>query len=270
MLAHDFPDCVHCGASSRALRPGSGRFSPSSMDQTMWCTCGALFHMYGSHRYGLVTQIATAQLRRDDVGGVHLPNVYVDWLDDVVLPTWRARRERGSSMVLPPRAPHALAVFVVGADQHEKRRWVRIEGVLQKASDVLEVPEDPILVRNRAFFDDLFMSLPVAVSPRFVENRYHRPGTKGVPPWAQFDVGDLEFTVGWRKRVIAIQVQSPRDFPMEAIRDAAHTDRTTFVTDKEDPRTDPGLHALEVHAWGADKAVEYLTLLLETAAAVEA
>lgn len=112
--------------------------------------------------------------------------------------------------VYPPRAPEVFPMFYRSGDD-----WREVD---PNYSAGLTPPEDPILRRNREMFDRVFDKVSEGLNRRPIiwehaENQYG-----GIQPWFTFQLNDCTFTVGWRKRVISIQVESETGIPTEAIR----------------------------------------------------
>jgi hypothetical protein len=63
-------------------------------------------------------------------------------------------------------------------------------------------------------------------------------------PWYKVNADGIPFTIGWRKRVISIQSTDPR-----------------IVFDKIFPKEDVTKFTHEIHAWGREKCIEYLSTI---------
>jgi hypothetical protein len=128
--------------------------------------------------------------------------------------------------VYPPRLPPLSGLEVLYWDG---AGW---EPVSSSLSWDQEVPEDPIITRNRDFFDAVWVGVEEGIGcdlpPRSeTENRYG-----GKEPWYTFDLGDYTMTAGWRHRVVSIKVESngSATIPTEALKALADRDKVTFTT----------------------------------------
>lgn len=140
-----------------------------------------------------------------------------------------------------------------------------------------EMPPDPCRIRH----DEVMMGIirasleaagmnPSSVTPEVTKNGYWSDPTMS-EPWYTFEVNGTRITIGPRKRVINIEATLPKPMPVSAIRDVAMADNVTYAAfgdpsgGYQDKR---GLaDKIVVHAWGKDKAIEYLTHLLTIAKA---
>jgi hypothetical protein len=159
-----------------------------------------------------------------------------------------------------PKIPSGVVVL-----QHTQTGWVRQD---HGSSWDLEVPPDPITVRNAAFWNDVFEKVEITGATE-IPNGYlrHAPNE----PWFKFEVGSFTFEVGWRKRVVSITATSPEKQDFSAIHELAKRDDVTFEIDaiygtKHQSQPVRGKSVL-IHAWGRDKCVEYLNALLMVARA---
>jgi hypothetical protein len=126
--------------------------------------------------------------------------------------------------VYPPKCPEMEGVVVLFRFED---RW---EYVDPEVSATLGVPEDPILVRNREFFDDVFAQVRANIEQPLcpvakTKNRYG-----GLEPWYTFQLGNAVIVTGWRKRVVRIGVELETGFPTEDIRAlAVDRDKVTYT-----------------------------------------
>ncbi len=177
-------------------------------------------------------------------------------------------------------------------------------------SHAITPPEDPILRHNREFFEKVWTALSSNLGqalPSIIETR-NRYG--GIQPWFTFTLNGDEFTIGWRKRVIAIEVITPNeagilttDIAALAAADGVTYDthgplRHTTAVEYEaaltasypdgsqqtsigwviehfkeshpdgkpmrlSARLSPVAHQIDIHAWGLEKTVQYLTVLCQ-------
>lgn len=190
--------------------------------------------------------------------------------------------------------------------------WVELDRERSEQSHILEAPSK---IRAREKFQKILTGVFGSDLPsdlKEVENQYQVGGN----PWIQFSVSGVEFTIGDRKRVVEITVNSKdREFLCGSIRDLSLEDSVTYyafamprkisfeeyrklleqeLTEdskagarglidhiieskrKENPEyvlfEDGGWRdnrttaaRVIVHAWTAEKAEEYLKLLVEAA-----
>lgn len=200
----------------------------------------------------------------------------------------------------PPQAPRIEGLFL---RFHVEGEWKDVDF---DHSAMLLIPEDPILRRNREFFDEVWAAVEQDLPPRTeTQNQYG-----GIEPWYTFELGGATFTCGWRKRVVSLQVEYDPGFPTACIKALAERDGVTYSCygplytrhaedlrvvlervpeDELSPNTIDELIAkhherfpegetvrergwqdrstaykLEIHAWGKDKTIEYLTALCRT------
>lgn len=233
-MPHELPDCPHCHAPSDTFTPGGLSSGPGYLNRGFGCPCGAWIQYTERPGGNLMVFFTEDQLvPREDLGeGVKgFPQAYQDWLDDAVFPTWRYRTRNLTSIFVPPKTPDELAVFV-RVMKEGGVGWAQITGELREVSRNLKVPEDPVVTDNRLFLDTVFARLAHQIGTHIsyteIDNRYTPSGTKGVPNWVEFELGDSTFRMGWRKRVVAIQVTTPQGLPIEAIEPIAKADRVTF------------------------------------------
>jgi hypothetical protein len=222
--------------------------------------------------------------------------------DGNTLGTYLPLPEELQQAVVPPRPPiePGLAMYYrtdVG--------WVKVQ------PNDFEAPEDPILRHNREFFNDVWARVEAGIEQPLPPRSETRNRYGGIEPWYTFELAGMMFLVGWRKRVVSIQVETPQGIQTEDIRALAIADNTTYIAHgppiirtaeqfevlvrAENPTWDeetvaryveyhresfpegestreggwkndrPVAHHLEVHAWGKDKTVEYLTTLCRAA-----
>lgn len=220
--------------------------------------------------------------------------------DDAGHPSERVGRYRPlpTSLLAPPYPPkfppQYTAYYQMWASSPT---WYRIDP-LYSAS--VEVPEDPLLVNNRAFFASVRHTLKVGgfTLPPFTEapNEYG-----GIEPWYTFSYGNAHFKMGWRHRVVNIEVEYDTDASTDGIRPVALADQVTYSVegppvekrleemtgwdecdpggavheclrrqypegtfiDKDLPSDSPTARKITIHAWNRAKVVEYLTHLLQ-------
>lgn len=155
---------------------------------------------------------------------------------------------------LPPQIPRSVTVYhPLGGCE-----WKEINHA--ETADI-EIPADPVRVRHDAYFGEVFANLEEEfgeISRTEVKNEYCGAESE---PWFRFVLGSLTFTVGPRKRVIAVKVDASEGFDTESIRSVASADDTAYTADggwKSDAET---ATSIEVHAWTKEKLIEYLMIL---------
>jgi len=195
-------------------------------------------------------------------------------------------------VVVPPRAPEGFDMYY----RDKNGDWIWVD---PKQSAKLEPPEDPILRRNREFFDAVWSRVGEALGTPLPAREEAQNEYGGIEPWHTFTFGGAAFKIGWRKRVVSINVRREEMFSAVDIRDLAKEDNVTYeafkglekvefdidgVAKTEDQKKalremypegtvkmrDGGYKAkfdevneVLVHAWGQDKTVEYLTALCQ-------
>lgn len=129
-------------------------------------------------------------------------------------------------------------------------RYVGSEYVIQQPEESLglEVPRDPVVVKNEQFWKRVFDEVGVQVYED-AENTYSENGK----PWYSFRHGDGVFTVGWRHRVVSIEGVFPSKKDLSAVRQLGERDSVTCnVEDNQ----------FTIHAWSEDHCVEYMQKIL--------
>lgn len=169
------------------------------------------------------------------------------WINTTVFPQLRAWSDRliddrAGLLVVPllPDIPPGLSVY---ADLPHNTS-VRLNG----RQNVPRL-EDPILVRNREYFQRVFRAVDCDDVEQ-VESQY----TKGSPPWYRFKVNGTQFTAGWRKRVVSVQADLQKPLPMD-VSEQFEAERVTFL---------PTDTHVEVHAWSEDDTVRYIKMIADT------
>ena len=155
---------------------------------------------------------------------------------------------------LPPMVPQCVTVF----HPLDNGEWLMIDHT--KTVDIT-VPADPIRVRHDTYFNEVFAKLEDElgkIERTEVKNEYCGAENE---PWYQFSIGKVVFTVGPRKRVIAVKITAPEGINTDAIRSVAQADQTTYTADGGWQSDAIIATAIEVHAWTKEKLVEYLTIL---------
>jgi hypothetical protein len=208
----------------------------------------------------------------------------INWFNDIVLPTWRSNCTAGTPVYgervpVPPRVPgNDVIVWVehvtAAGDETQlayKRdpsscEWRRID---PDATQNMAIPPDPIRVNHDAFFKEIFDTVGIPARARKeVPNRYYKD-TSNKEPWYAIKLGEVQFTVGPRKRVINIELIRPdgkdfgdsttSPFDYDVLSDLAKKDQVTYSSTER---------SILIHAWGKDKAIEYLGILVGAAVPV--
>lgn len=202
-----------------------------------------------------------------------VPERVFDWFNSIVLATWRANCTIGSPkygerVPLPPRIPgDDVIVWIhhVSSSDSKPSVWERVD---PESTKYLAIPPDPIRVDHDALFSSIFSAVGIPESAqKEIPNRYYKD-TANKNPWYSIRIGEVEFVVGPRKRVISIEIRriDGKDFdegsyPFDyRILDAlASKDHVTY---SDSPS------CISIHAWGKDKAIEYLGILVAAAVPV--
>lgn len=199
--------------------------------------------------------------------------------DPTVLQRFDAMRDRsrghvGNSTLLcpltPPKMPACLTIYV-----RDGKSWQCVD---RTESAELEVPPDP---RRRAHdwrFGNIFASLraggtvgrdgrgiersPFDIQPVEIPNQYYDDRNNS-EPWYTFQYGGRKFTVGPRKRVLNITIESEQPFATRRLRVLAERDDVTYDADDVWKSKAEEAKVVTIHAWGAEKFVEYLATALE-------
>jgi hypothetical protein len=106
------------------------------------------------------------------------------------------------------------------------------------------------------------MGAGVEFSPTEVLNQYS--GNTDLQPWYLFDLNGINIRVGPRKRVYAIKVEVPNQrekIATKDIRKAAVADGVTYYANGSWQSRSRAARLIEIHAWGKDKLIEYLTIV---------
>jgi len=177
----------------------------------------------------------------------------MDW-DAISFPT-------GMEPPVPPQMPADL----IACMRLRGDRWSpRINPADTKQ---LEIPPDPIRVHHEARFMEIFERVRVAtgvtaereeIPNEYYDDKYQHE------PWYRFGVGDGLVTVGPRKRVIAVRGNRARPFDVCALRDIAKSDGVSWWNGDGWQNDEDAAKSCEIHAYGTDKAVEYLALLIKS------
>jgi hypothetical protein len=166
---------------------------------------------------------------------------------------------RIASPVYPPgRLPAGWLVWYRGDN-----RWWPVDPAYAVA---LPIPKDPILVHNEDFFAavrvivEVRLSVVVAGMPMLPMN--HQPFTPfrevppeylgNIAPWYAFEIGEVRFTVGRRKRVVEVRACWPRAVNVDAVAALGDVDKVTHGA------IHGGYH---IHAWTKGKVIEYIVAM---------
>lgn len=146
--------------------------------------------------------------------------------------------------------------------------WTPVDAA---ACQEAQIPEDPRRVSTLAFFEKVWERVAQAtgddVRPRLSEipNGYWKDPGKS-EPWFQFGQKGRTFRIGWRKRVVNIEVKADKNlasFDPRPVSALALKDETTLYVDGDRRPSSQAANAedVTVHAWTQDKVVEYLTAM---------
>lgn len=132
------------------------------------------------------------------------------------------------------------------------------------------MPQDPRRVATLAYFAAVWNRVREAtgidVTPVVeIPNGYYDDVNQS-EPWFSFAREGRTYRIGWRKRVVNIDVAGSDTSTTDAraICRIAKADQTTHTVEGEWSPSNPSERAKEVtvHAWSQDKVVEYLSVLL--------
>lgn len=196
-------------------------------------------------------------LERPDGSEVEDPNV-LKRLDTM----YDERRHVNLATVIlpptPPQMPSSLTLYI-----RVNKNWKLVD---RELSVVLAVPPDPRRVAHDEYFGGFFTKLREAgfklLRPTEIPNRYYNDRNNS-EPWYVFDHGDKKFTVGPRKRVINITVESAEPISTHALKELADRDNVTYEADGGWKSDLAYAKKITIHAWGGDKFVEYLTAAMD-------
>jgi len=171
--------------------------------------------------------------------------VYLTYPDDLLRPLY------------PPAFPEITGVvgyFAIRKTDKNGDSYTHWSKIDPAYSEYLPIPEDPIITKNREYFDAVWTEMAergIDLGERIpVENGYG-----GKEPWFRAVFGDTTIVMGWRKRVVSLRVEYQVARNNSAIRKLAEEDRVTFGVSEDGTR-------VYIHAWTKDKVMEYLTVLL--------
>ncbi len=174
---------------------------------------------------------------------------------DLLYKSDRWRKPAGfENQGLPPRVPQCITVF----QPMDDGGWLMIDRAIPVD---LAVPADQIRVRHDAYFNEVFAKLEAElgkIERKEIKNEYCGAENE---PWYQFSIGKVVFTVGPRKRVIAVKITASEGIGTDAIRSIAQADETTYMANGDWQSDAITATAIEVHAWSKEKLIEYLTIL---------
>ena len=156
----------------------------------------------------------------------------------------------------PPQIPGDEIMVYLPAQ--EGQGWVYVD---PNKTVNLPVPPDPIRVDGDKFFHQIFEAVGLLDLPhKEIPNRYHAD-TYNREPWYMFPINGFELVVGPRKRVISITLRRDTPFDPSTLRDVAKRDAVTYTADDHWQSETTSTKEVNIHAWGAEKAVEYLQLV---------
>ena len=212
---------------------------------------------------GVLAAVNTALGLPADTKGDTVPSHrYREWSDalnnaDEAIRAAVRHRPEFRDGVTPPSVPATVIC-------HTRVRGEWRRHTTEATRDV-PVPPDPIRVSHDRFFADLFDAIRVRFQGVLIEstetpNRYYRDEANN-EPWYVLSVNDRSIVVGPRKRVIVVAVEGRIRADYEARFAAmAERDRVTY---------DASGFGVSIHAWGAEKAREYLALAIEAVTGVQ-
>jgi hypothetical protein len=314
MRTEDLIPCPFCG--SKSYRPGGGSYGILTQQNFTCWVCDALVVTTQAREGALLsfiprdacTLVKHLEGQKDEWVEYEYPKEWVNWIDKVVIPTWRFRTrliynhkdkewrqwlkevfymkfpwlygkkhvdpvdeeetdlivfddEHISYSYMPVDAQklydetfyqgnHNKCVYQVGAYlemppdlltevyppqmpetrvanfyQKNDGTWERVEAAKSRE---LEVPEDPILTDNREFFEDVWKNLSGNLGLEIPERSECKNEYGGKEPWYFFTLNGVRVRVGWRKRVVSIDLEASRLLSTELMRNLAVRDKVTY------------------------------------------
>jgi len=199
-----------------------------------------------------------------------------EYVNNHVLIQWRAKEEEARKYYreheqrwltpLPPRMPYEIDI-AYRADGHDEEGKVLWQPVTHGECYDITTPPDPIRVRHDEHWNGIWKELRAAgIIPDGVEIQEAKNGyydDKGKEPWYTFVIHGATFTVGPRKRVVAIRVSREEPFTVSSIAELARQANTSYWTDESwQDWTTPTARGIEVHAWKREDVVLYLTTII--------
>jgi len=176
-------------------------------------------------------------------------------LDDHSDAVWRVQSEK------PIRNDKYIDHSIVQTEPGRRYKWqVNERGWISPSSDYRIQPGDEALVNiwtyrhhhchrehlaktELEYFQEVFTEAGYKdVRFREIANQYC--SCERCAPWYAVNADGIPFTIGWRKRVISIQSTDPR-----------------IVFDKIFLKEDVTKSPHEIHAWGREKCIEYLSAI---------
>lgn len=192
---------------------------------------------------------AAAQALLDKVFGKNLPPLYGNYLP---LPL----DLRGD--VYPPKVPEQLVVYSWSSSGSV---WELVD---PNTSASMPVPRDPIVVASEDFFSKVWPAVEKNIGRSLPNRTEIKNQYGGVEPWYHFTLNNVSFIVGWRKRVINVDVEASLPLPTKAIRELAERDNTTYTAGNMWKSDSKEAKEINIHAWSKDTLIEYLTVLCTT------
>jgi len=165
---------------------------------------------------------------------------------------------------IPPQVPGDEVVVYVHRPTDHGWVWEHID---PDKTQNLEIPPDPIRVYHDALYEEIFKETGLSSSPRAeIPNGYYSDKFKN-EPWYEFEINGFKLTVGPRKRVISITLQRDEEFEVLALKALGERDGVTYTANdgwKSDLKV---ATSANLHAWGKEKAIEYIKAMLEVTSA---
>jgi hypothetical protein len=169
---------------------------------------------------------------------------------------------------IPPRIPgDEVAVWVLRGRGAERK----FRSVDPAETQELPVPPDPIRVYHDALFAEIFAAVGLTnAERREIPNRYYRDDFNK-EPWYEFSLGTFKIVIGPRKSVISMSlIRHNEPYDPSALAALGNRDDVTYVTEHESETVPDLVRNATIHAWGKDKTIEYLRVMLDLIARVDA
>jgi hypothetical protein len=128
-------------------------------------------------------------------------------------------------------------------------------------SQKITPPRDPTTVRNAEYWGCILAEIGITDA---VESPNRYCGAKN-QPWFQFTVADVDFVVGWRKRVVQLSARSARVLDFSSLAELGRRDRVTFSNSWDPDEDNAPTSYVMIHAGSKETCVEYLRAMLTVA-----
>lgn len=230
----------------------------------------------GDKKYTQLTKEEIAELPEESQRALQLEKLMDAAFDAMHKDKAYLRPEGFDRPPTPPQIPAGLRIHLMVA-KGDKWEWELLKN--EDTTD-LDIPVDPILTGHYDYYMPVWKRLAEKYDLPFTDHekdkRRNWPlnfrevtneycGAKNEPWWA-FEIGEITFKVGPRKRVTNIEVKAPHGLVTSRLSSVAKADDTTYYANGGWHNWDKVVaDSICVHAWTAEKLEEYLGILLEEA-----